>query len=43
MSNRWAFEAVGRLLGLDGSDARVRAWAGALSGGVGGHAAVLTQ
>jgi ABC-type multidrug transport system ATPase subunit len=42
MSNRWAFEAIARSLGLDGSDARVSAWAGALSGGVGGHAAILT-
>jgi ABC-type multidrug transport system ATPase subunit len=41
MSNRWAFEAIGRSLGLDGSDARVTAWASALSGGVGGHAVVL--
>ena len=42
MSNRWSFEAVARSLGLDASDARVTAWAGALSGGVSGHAAVLT-
>jgi energy-coupling factor transporter ATP-binding protein EcfA2 len=42
MSNRWAFEAVARSLGLDGSDARVTPWAGALSGGIGGHAVVLT-
>jgi len=31
-----------RLLGLDADDDRVTAWAGALSGGVGGHAMVLT-
>jgi ABC-type multidrug transport system ATPase subunit len=42
MSNRWAFEAIARSLGLDAGDDRVAPWAGALSGGVGGHAAVLT-
>jgi hypothetical protein len=42
MSNRWAFEAIGRSLGLDAGDDRVAAWAGSLSGGVGGHAAILT-
>jgi energy-coupling factor transporter ATP-binding protein EcfA2 len=42
MSNRWAFEAVARLLGLDASDDRLTAWSGAITGGVGGHAAVLT-
>ncbi len=41
MSNRWAFEAVARTLGLDASDARVTAWSGAVSGGVGGHAVIL--
>lgn len=41
MSNRWAFEAVARSLGLDASDARLTDWAGALTGGVNGHAAVL--
>jgi ABC transport system ATP-binding/permease protein len=42
MSNRWAFEAIARSLGLDGSDPRITPWADALSGGVGGHALVLT-
>jgi ABC-type Mn2+/Zn2+ transport system ATPase subunit len=41
MSDRWGFEAVARLLDLDASDPGVRAWSGALTGGIGGHVAVL--
>jgi hypothetical protein len=41
MSDRWGFEAVARLLELDTGDPGVRAWSGALTGGIGGHVAIL--
>ena len=41
MSDRWGFEAVARLLELDASDAGVRAWSDALTGGIGEHVAIL--
>ena len=42
MSNRWAFEAVARLLGLDGERRPGDGLGRCPHGGVGGHAAVLT-
>ena len=41
MSDRWGFEAVARLLELDASDPGVRAWSGAITGGIGAHVAIL--
>ncbi len=41
MSDRWGFEAVARLLELDPSDPGVRAWSGAITGGIGVHVAIL--
>jgi ABC-type multidrug transport system ATPase subunit len=41
MSDRWGFEAVARLLELDASGPGVRAWSGAITGGIGAHVAIL--
>jgi ABC-type multidrug transport system ATPase subunit len=41
MSDRWGFEAVARLLELDASDPGVRAWSGAITGGIGAHVVIL--
>ena len=41
MSDRYGFEGITRLLELDANDAGVRGWSGALTGGIGGHVAVL--
>jgi ABC-type multidrug transport system ATPase subunit len=41
MSDRWGFEAVARLLELDAGDPGVRAWSGAITGGIGAHVAIL--
>jgi ABC-type multidrug transport system ATPase subunit len=41
MSDRWGFEAVARLLELDASDPGVRAWSGAITGGIGAHVTIL--
>ena len=41
MPDRWAFEALARLLGLDGHAAALAPWSAALAGGVAGHVAIL--